>query len=282
MRVAAASVLMGLPLAPIYAQEPSAKGVNFYPLEREIETGQETAARLARVLPVIHEPRIDAWLDGLAAELARHADPRFAYSFTLYDDRKPLGLPGIGMAMPLDAFHGRATEPVALPGGPILIPLSLLANSPGEAPFAFQLAHAMAHVALRHSTRQATRQEIQSLATASLQNVSAAGNAILSSERLAMDASLFLFARRFELEADTLATGILAEAGYHPETVIPYLQGQPPADRTGVSRLFAAHPTTERREETVRAKLEALPERRYRTPSGEFDAIKTLAASILQ
>jgi hypothetical protein len=113
MRVVAASVLVGLPVLPIYAEEPSPKGVNFYSLEREIQIGQETAAALMRMLPVIHEPKVDSWLASLTADLAKHADPRFAYSVTVYDDRKPLGLPRIAMTTPVDAFQGRATEPVA-------------------------------------------------------------------------------------------------------------------------------------------------------------------------
>jgi predicted Zn-dependent protease len=283
MNYVAASVLIGLPVLPLYAQEPSSKGVNFYSLQREIEIGQEVAASLARTLPVVHDPKLDGWLAGLTAELSKYADPRFAYSFTVYDDRKPLTLPGVAMAMPADAFQGHATEPVALPGGPILVPLSLLAKTPGEAAFAFQLAHAMAHVSLRHGTKQATRLEIQRIATVPLmQNPSGpAAKAILWSEPYAMP----IFARRFELEADSLASGILAEAGYDPEAVIPYLEGhnlegQPPAGTVRVSRLFSAHPTVERRVETIRAKMETLPARVYRAQTGEFEAIQALVANI--
>src|SRR5258708_4000371 len=161
-----------------YAQTPSSKGVNFYSLDREVVIGLQGAADLARALPVVHEAKLDAYLTKLSSELAKHADPQFAYSFTVYEDRKPLGLQSNEMATPADAFRGKATEPVALPGGPIFVPLSLLANAQNEAEFTFQLAHGMAHVALRHSTRQATRGEIANLANVPLKG-DQAGNQMM-------------------------------------------------------------------------------------------------------
>jgi predicted Zn-dependent protease len=281
--------LVGLLVLPTHAQEPSAKGVNFYSLKWEVQIGREEAAALMRSLPIVHEPKVDAYLANLTAELVKYADPRFAYSFTVYEDRKPMGPQWAAMrnaravAMPVDMFQGQAAEPVALAGGPILVPLSLLADAPDEAAFAFQLAHAMAHVALRHATRQATRQELLNIASATLQAQNASGVAavaIRSSQPLAMQLGLLTSVRAFEREADIVATGIVAEAGYDPGTVVPYLEGQPPADGPPHSRVFSAHPTAGRRAETVRAKIEKLPSRVYGAQTGEFEEVKALAASV--
>jgi beta-barrel assembly-enhancing protease len=286
MNSVAASVLMGLLVLPAHAQEPSAKGVNFYSLAREVQIGRESAATLLRTLPIVHEPKLDAWLANLTAELVKYADPRFAYSFTVYEDRKPLGPQWVAMrnaravATPSDAFEGPAAEPVAFAGGPILVPLSLLADAPDEAAFAFQLAHAMAHVALRHATRQATRQEIQNIGMVALeaQKVSRPAAAVIfSTQPLAMQLGMLTLARALEREADIVATGILAEAGYDPGTVVPYLERQPPADGP---RVFSAHPTAGRRAETVRAQIEKLPSRVYGAATGGFDEVKALAASV--
>jgi predicted Zn-dependent protease len=284
MNSVAASVLMGLLVLPAHAQEPSAKGVNFYSLAREVQIGQESAATLMRTLSIVHEPRVDAYLAKLTAELAQYASPQFAYSFTVYEDRKPLGPQWVGMATPADAFQGKADEPVALAGGPILVPLSLLAEAPDEAALAFQLAHAMAHVALRHATRVATRQEIQNIGMVALQQAQKvsgpAAAAIVSTQPLAMQLGMLTLARAFEREADTVATGILAEAGYDPGTVVPYLEGQPLADGPQPSGVFSAHPTAGRRAEAVRAEIEKLPSRVYAAKTGDFDEIKALAANV--
>ena len=283
MNSVAASVLMGLLVLPAHAQEPSAKGVNFYSLAREAQIGRESAATLMRALPVVHEPKVDAYLANLTAKLVQYADPRFAYSFTVFEDRKPLpGLPWAAMATPADAFEGPAAEPVAFAGGPILVPLSLLADAPDEAALAFQLAHAMAHISLRHATRQATREEILDIGTVALgtQKVSGpAAAAIFSTQPLAMQLGMLAFARTFEREADTVATGIVAEAGYDPETVVAWLEGKPPA-AARTPKVFSAHPTMDRRVVTVRARIERLPPRVYAAGTGGFDEVKALAASI--
>jgi predicted Zn-dependent protease len=284
MNSIATSALVGLLVLPAYAQEPSAKGVNFYSLAWEVQLGQEAAATLTRTLPVVHEPKLDAYLAKLTAELAKYDGQQFAFSFTVYEDRKPVGLQWVALAMPVDAFQRHTAEPVALAGGPILVPLSLLADAPGEAEFAFQLAHAMAHIALRHSTKQATREQLQNLATIPLIKIESdpgfARAAILTSEQIAMQAGLLVSARQFELQADTVATSIMAAAGYDPETVVPYLEGQTPADGVRPSKIFSAHPTVNQRVEKIRAAAEKLPARVYSASTGEFDEVKALAVSV--
>src|SRR5258708_24734634 len=137
------------------AQAPSSKGVNFYSLNREISLGEQEAADLALTLPIVHEAKLDAYVAKLGSELAKNTDRTFVYSFTVSEDRKPLGVQSNKMATPMDAFRGKATEPVALPGGPIFVPLSLLANAQNEVEFAFQLAQ------LWHTLRYGTQQDRQ-------------------------------------------------------------------------------------------------------------------------
>src|SRR5258708_6418801 len=254
-----------------FAQAPSSKGVNFYSLNREVSLGEQELADLARTLPVVHEAKLDAYIAKLGSELAKNADRTFVYSFTVYEDRKPLGVQSNKMATPMDAFRGKATEPAALPGGPIFVPLSLLANAQNEAEFAFQLAHAMAHVALRHSTRQATRGEIANLANVPLK-VDQAGNQM-------MQIGFATLTRRFELDADTVAIGILAAAGYDPEAAVRYL-GRPTVNSTQMSEIFSVHPTSARRLQAVNAARVELSSRLYSAATGDFDDIHAVAASI--
>lgn len=253
------------------AQAPSSKGVNFYSLNREVSLGEQELADLARTLPVVHEAKLDAYIAKLGSELAKNADRTFVYSFTVYEDRKPLGVQSNKMATPMDAFRGKATEPVALPGGPIFVPLSLLANAQNEAEFAFQLAHAMAHIALRHSTRQATRGEIANLANIPVKGDQAADQV--------MQIGFATYTRRFELEADKVAIGILAATGYDPEVVFLYL-GRSTVYSSKMSEIFSVHPTSARRLQAVNAARVELSSRIYSAATGDFDEILTLAASI--
>jgi predicted Zn-dependent protease len=254
------------------AQAPSSKGVNFYSLDREISVGQQELSDLLLTLPIVHEAKLDAYVARLGSELAKNADHTFAYSFTVYEDRKPLSVQRVSIAIPANVFQGQATEPAALPGGPILVPLSLLVNAHSEAEFAFQLAHAMAHIASRHSTRQATRREIANLADNPLNTGTQAG--------IQMTQIGFAnFARDYELAADRMAIGILAAAGYDPEAVAEDL-GRSTANRTQMSEVFSAHPTNARRLQVVNSARVELPSRIYSADTGEFDEIHALAAII--
>ena len=69
-------------------------------------------------LAIIHEPKLNAYLARLGAEMVQYADNRFAYGFTLYDDRNPPFAPlSRLMATPADGFGGEELEPVAIAGG---------------------------------------------------------------------------------------------------------------------------------------------------------------------
>jgi predicted Zn-dependent protease len=259
----------------------SAKGVNFYSLARERELGRRAAADLERALPVVHEPKLDAYIAQLGATLAKYANSPFNYTFPVYEDRRPsreaAGTVGL---MPIDAFQGQAGEPVAVAGGPIFIPLSLLAAAPNEAVFAFQLAHAMAHIALRHATKQATRTELTGLdATPSW---GAQNTPVADRRPTAVPMGMLQFSRSFERQADYVALLIVSQAGYSPESMAVYLSGQPVPVRAPerAAAVFSAHPPPIERSKAIRAKFESLPAATYTAATGVFAEASAIAARV--
>jgi predicted Zn-dependent protease len=87
------------------------------------------------------------------------------------------------------------------------------------------LAHAVAHIALRHYTRELTRREQMNSPPQSLPpNDTGTGQGIRQSMEM-------FFARRFtpqsEFEADQLAVKLLIDAGYDPEALVRWLQSLP-------------------------------------------------------
>ena len=275
MKAVAAAACLSLLALPILGQEPSGKGVNFYSVQREIEYGRQIAAALESTLPIVHEPRLDAYLARLAATLAPLADPRFPYSFTLYEDRGQWQPVPVALAMPADALWGKAGEPVAIAGGPVFIPMSLLAGAPTEAEFVFQLAHAMAHIGLRQPSRMATRDTLLRLAGAP---VSVQGGPVLISvdPSLITNAAAALMARQFELQADAAAARMLADADYDPAPIIREFQAQGTAGGGG----YSVHPSGSRRAAAVQSALENLPARTYPADSAEFTAARSLASGV--
>lgn len=208
---------------------------------------------------------------GSSAALANYADSPFRFTFTVYEDRRPAAVydgPSIlGVATPLDAFQGHAAEPVSVAGGPIFLPLGLIASAPEEAVLAFQLAHAMAHIAARHATKWATRTELMQV-----QPTSMGGPAI--------PMGWLSFARAGEREADYLAVQTLMKAGYDPEAMADYLSQQPVQQQGSVSKVFSPHVPNKNRAAAIRAELEKLPPATYHAAAGGFAEAKALAANV--
>lgn len=239
--------------APLAGQQDSGAGINVYSLDREIAAGRQVAAELSASLPVIHDARLDAWMERLGRSLApspyksfTYPVTLFRYSFTLFDDRTPRPV-RTALTMPFDA-PGAATEPIAVAGGGVFVPASLLANAPNETALAFQLAHAIAHIALRHPTRMATRAEIVGSLPPPFVGDWPSNGAL----------GLPAFAQTLEQQADDLAVELVSAAGYDPAAAVPYLEPQ--------------------RAARVRAAIEKLPPRDYRANTGQFEAMKALAA----
>ncbi len=268
------------------AQQPAAHGMNFYSVEKEKQLGQTFAANLEKSLPMVHEPKLDAYVAKLGAALAQYAESPFDYTFQMYEDRSgaqvtpmaPPRMPAAGPAMPVDAFRGPAAEPVAVEGGAVFIPMSLLASAPDEAVFAFQLAHAMAHVARRHPTQLATRSEliqISQVTAPTPQTVEGANR-----PPVAPAVGTLAFARAAEREADYWAVQMVSKAGYNPEAIALYLGEEPKPKEPNVSAVFAVRPPPGERAKAIRAELEKLPAAGYTASTGDFDSAKALAGSV--
>jgi predicted Zn-dependent protease len=205
--------------ASIAFAQPTAKYPDFYSVSREVQLGRQAAEALERTLPIVHEPTLDAYLSQLGSDLANHADPQFTYTFAWYDDRSPVTALPDPMVLPSDAFSAKPEEPVAIAGGHVLVPLRLLAAAPSESVFAFELAHAIAHIALRHATRQVTMLELAPI-----------GNRPLNAQEQRLQAASL--ATMYERDADSLAARIMAEAGYDPQTAIQHLEDQSPGSQS--------------------------------------------------
>ena len=219
-----AAACLALAFAPLAAPQPSTSSVNLYSAEREAELGREAAAALERALPIVHEPRLNAYVTRLGADLAAHANSPFVYRFVVYDDHLPASVEPPLLAMPESAFRGEAREPVAVAGGPVFVPLSLLATTAAEPSLALQLAHAMAHIALRHPSKRATREELAIVSHAPLRAEARPGSIeaviVEASENPALQTGMIGLGRDYEHEADLAAARIVAGGGYDRPPVI--------------------------------------------------------------
>lgn len=199
------------------------------------------------VLPAIESQQAVAPVDPEASQYVTVLGNRLAYAapgptvfrcrFVLYDDNVGLRVPGFGLL--------KGTHRVnALPGGILVVPLSLFAVTADEAEFSAALARGIGHVALRHFQRTALRASLagpwQPLPETSI------------------------FSRSFEGEADRAAVEILARTGFNPEAVVRYI-------RNG----RASFDTSDARARVVQPTISKLPPRTYGPDDSlQFDALK--------
>ena len=143
-----------------FAQSPKSSGFNIYSIADENSEGLQTAKTLDETLSIFEDQRLENYFSNLTAAFSKHAASPFKFVLKAYRDGKLPVVTGLKFITPHDAFQGKATEPICVAGGFIYIPLSLLAEAPDEMAFAFQVAHAMAHIALRHATRTQSRLDL--------------------------------------------------------------------------------------------------------------------------
>lgn len=198
---------------------------NRYTVEQDVQMGRDAAAEVRREYPIIDDPAIDAYLDGLGKRLVAVAPPelnhpQFQYSFT------PVNLTDI------NAF--------ALPGGPMFVNRGMVTAATTEGEVVGVMAHELAHVLLRHGTANATK--AQGFQLGALAGVIAGavvgggwGEAISQGSQLGLGTWLLKYSRDYEKQADLLGAQIMARAGYDPrdlarmfETIGRQSKGTPP------------------------------------------------------
>lgn len=233
------------------AHSPGA-GINFYKLDKEISLGAQLAEDVRRESKVLDSDLAQGYVARLGRQLALQVGgPNFTYSFTVLAD-----LPG---GMIDDPTH----EPMALPGGPIFVPASLILEAQSTAELAGMLAHAIAHVANRDCTRSATRTDLMQIGGAAALEpqgcwTSRAGQAV--------PLGYISFQRAFERSADYLAAQTMAKAGYDPAALAAYIRRvqQAPKEKGAVSQVFSPWPTADERVKQIEKQIRNLPpDQRY-------------------
>jgi beta-barrel assembly-enhancing protease len=201
--------------------------------EQERALGQEAAAQVERQVPMITDAALAGYVTNLGTALATASDDRNrTWQFRVVD------------AEVLNAF--------ALPGGFVYVNRGLIEHATSSSELAGVLGHEIGHVLLRHSAERIEKQQKTSVGVSvvcGLTNICSSDAA-----RVAINvggAALFArFSRKDELEADSVAVGIVARAGYHPDgiaTMFAKLLETREQRPDIVAGWFASHPMEEHR-----------------------------------
>src|SRR5712664_238770 len=120
------------------------QGVNFYSVEKEAAIGASLARDVRQNTTAIDSPAVRDYVQRIGGQLSAQLSSPPSYTVSVIADDR----------------GGPSHEPLSLPGGYIFVPAKLILTARNDAEFAGMLAHAMAHVAERHGTRQATQGQV--------------------------------------------------------------------------------------------------------------------------
>src|SRR2546429_1059858 len=204
------------------------KGVNFYPLEKEIALGKQLAQEVERQAKILDDPVIAEYVNRVGQNLVRNSDAKVPFTIKVLDSEE------------VNAF--------ALPGGFFFVNSGLILKADNESELAGVMAHEIAHVAARHGTRQATRGTIINYASIPLIFMGGwTGYAIRQGAGLAIPLGFLTFSRGFEAEADMLGLEYMYKAGYDPTSFVDFFEKIQTLEKKKpgtLSKVFSTHPMT--------------------------------------
>jgi predicted Zn-dependent protease len=220
---------------------PRSGGFNLYSPEQDVQLGRQAAQQVEQQLPMVRSARVDGYVEEVVARLSEHAGgPNFRYQIQVVN------------APEINAF--------ALPGGFLYVNRGLLESVRSEAELAGVLSHEIAHVALRHGTKQATKGAaaqtgLDLLSQILGRNDRKAGEIAGVVGGLGLSAAFLKFSRDAEREADQAGARMMARSGYDPMAMASFfdlLARQRRSNPGKVEQFFSSHPSPGDRAQLIR------------------------------
>ncbi|MFM1895292.1 MAG: hypothetical protein RLZZ385_366 [Pseudomonadota bacterium] len=191
------------------------------------------------------DPGLSAYVNEVGQRLVRVSDRPLPYEFVVLNNSVP------------NAW--------ALPGGKIAVNRGLLTALDSEAALAAVLGHEIVHAAARHSARAATRSMVLQgalIAGAIATSDNEYSGLIVGGAALGSELISRRYGRDAERESDFYGIQYMVRAGYDPngavqlmETFVGLAEGRDPSWLDG---LFASHPPSRERLDSVRAQVAAM------------------------
>src|SRR3954471_24317871 len=254
------------PLQPGANAFPQPTGYNMFSPEQEVELGKQAEAEADSQLPELPaRGPVPDFVSTLGQKLARNLpDNPYQFNFKVINQKE------------INAF--------ALPGGPIRINLGTVQSAQNEAQVAGVLAHEIAHVYLRHSTRQASKAQIAQIPAAILGGLAgngAAGQLARLGLQLGLGSAFMKYSRDAESEADYVGAKLMYETGYDPHEMARFFDrlAEESGDKGG-PQFLSDHPNPGNRSEAVTKAIAQLPEKQFVKNTPLFTSAKSEASKL--
>jgi predicted Zn-dependent protease len=183
-----------------------------YSSEKEAAIGAALARDVRQSTTAVESPAVLEYVQRIGGLLSAQVSSSPSYTFSVIADDR----------------GGPTHEPLSLPGGYIFVSSRLILTVRNDAEFAGMLAHAMAHVAERHWSRQATQGQVAN--NASIPLIFMGGWTGMGGDESLVPIAFRSTQRRLEVEADVLAVKVASSAGYDPEAFARYIGRTQPVD----------------------------------------------------
>ncbi|HZU31709.1 MAG TPA: M48 family metallopeptidase [Candidatus Angelobacter sp.] len=241
-------------------------GWDWYSIESEIRMGKEYATQLEASLKMVTDPTINEYVNRVGQNLVRNSDAKVPFTIKVVDS---------------DVINA-----MALPGGFFYVNSGLILAADNEAELAGVMAHEIAHVAARHTTRQLTRAQFANYMSLPLIFVGGGiGLAAREAAGIGLPVTFLKFSRGFEAEADYLGIQYMYKAGYDPNEFVNFfekIQAQEKKKPGSMAKVFADHPQTPDRITKSQEEIATIlpPKDQYIETTSEFNDMKARLAAI--
>src|SRR5450432_1331435 len=118
---------------------------NWYTVEGQVARGRVYAQQIESQIKLVSDPVVTEYVNRVGQNLVRNSDAKVPFTIKVVDS---------------DVINA-----MALPGGFFYVNSGLILAADNEAELAGVMAHEIAHVAARHTTRQLTRYQLVNYAT---------------------------------------------------------------------------------------------------------------------
>jgi hypothetical protein len=241
-------------------------GWDWYSIESEIRMGKEYATQIEASLKLVTDPTVNEYINRVGQNLVRNSDAKVPFTIKVVDS---------------DVINA-----MALPGGFFYVNSGLILAADNEAELAGVMAHEIAHVAARHTTRQLTRYQFINYASLPLIFVGGGiGLAAREAAGIGIPMTFLKFSRGFEAEADYLGIQYMYKAGYDPNEFVNFfekIQAQEKKKPGSMAKVFTDHPQTPDRITKSQEEIATIlpPRDQYIETTSEFNDMKARLAAI--
>jgi hypothetical protein len=242
-------------------------GFNLFSPEQDVEIGRQSAAEVARQLPLADDTPAAAYLREIGGRLAAAAPgEKYPYEFHLANVRE------------VNAF--------ALPGGIVFVNRGTLETVKDEGELAGVMAHEISHVALRHGTSQMSKAYIAQTGLGILQRIlgggrqgeTSIGDVVAAVGGLGLNTLFLKFGRTAESQADLTGAEIMGKDGYDPVEMAHFFEALEAKGGPRPPEFLSDHPDPGDRAraiERVRSSIQVAPR-----PAGGDEAFARMKASL--